>query len=75
VSDDDTGQILSEWLAKQELCTLLCIVCVGGDAQARPPIASSMPSTASPPSTNYVRQDLIDPISLDTRQLVIALVR
>jgi transposase len=32
VSEDDTGQILSAWIAKEELRTLLSTVRVGGDA-------------------------------------------
>jgi transposase len=32
VAEDDTGQILSAWIAKEELRTLLSTVCVGGDA-------------------------------------------
>jgi transposase len=32
VSEDDTGQILSAWIAKEELRTLLATVRVGGDA-------------------------------------------
>ena len=32
MTDDDTGQILSAWIAKEELRTLLSTVRVGGDA-------------------------------------------
>ncbi len=32
VAEDDTGQLLSAWIAKEELRTLLSTVRVGGDA-------------------------------------------
>ena len=43
VAEDDTGQILSAWIAKEELRTLLSTVRAGGDAAPDPPPAAPVP--------------------------------
>jgi len=43
VAEDNTGQILSAWIAKEELRTLLSTVRVGGDPHHDPPSPAPLP--------------------------------